>query len=84
MQTLLRDYYAGVVNPLTIATASVDLLPIAKMQPDDAETVTELKQNLNEIRATISKLVAKMSELGIPTERPAQEPAPASKKGDKA
>jgi uncharacterized coiled-coil DUF342 family protein len=80
MAALLRDYYAGVVNPLTIATASVDLLPVSKMAPDDAETVTELRQNLNEIRATIAKLVTKMSELGIPTERPAQEPAPTAKK----
>lgn len=76
-ENILRELYSGVVNPLTIAMASVDLLPVAKMQPDDAETVAELRSNLNDVRSAISKLVAKMSELGIPTEKPAQaRPAP--------
>jgi len=76
-ENILRELYSGVVNPLTIAMASVDLLPVAKMQPDDAETVAELRSNLNDLRSAISKLVAKMSELGIPTEKPAQaRPAP--------
>jgi len=76
-ENILRELYSGVVNPLTIAMASVDLLPVAKMQPDDAETVAELRNNLNDLRSAISTLVAKMSELGIPTEKPAQaRPAP--------
>jgi hypothetical protein len=76
-ENILRELYSGVVNPLTIAMASVDLLPVAKMPADDAETVAELRKNLNDVRSAISTLVGKMSELGIPTEKPAQaRPAP--------
>jgi chromosome segregation ATPase len=82
-ENILRELYSGVVNPLTIAMASVDLLPVNKMQADDAETVADLRRNLNDVRSAISTLVAKMSELGIPTEKPAQARPAAKAPGGK-
>ena len=71
-EAVLRDFYAGSVNPLTIAKVSIDLIPTKGFAADDLDTINDLRKNIEQVLEVMRKLVAKMAELQIPIERPAQ------------
>lgn len=60
LQTALREFYVAVVNPMTVAVASAQLLSAG-----DQEVLTEIQESLNQMLQGFRKFAARMSDLGV-------------------
>lgn len=66
LQGALREFYTSVVNPITVAVASVELLAGGhSLAPHDQGTLAEIRQSLNGMLQGFRKFAAQLSKLGI-------------------
>jgi len=66
LETMLRQFYLRIVNPLTVAVATTDLVSSSQwLSPRDRETLLLLEQNLDRLLEAVKVLKKQMQELGI-------------------
>ncbi|HXE75207.1 MAG TPA: response regulator [Candidatus Xenobia bacterium] len=66
LETILRQFYSSIVNPLTVAVATTDLASSSQwLSPRDRETLQLLEQNLDHLLEAVKKLKKEMQELSV-------------------
>ena len=66
LQSALREFYTSVVNPITVAVASVELLAAGhSLDADDQGTLAEIQESLNGMLQGFRKFAAQLSTLGV-------------------
>ncbi len=66
LEAMLREFYLRIVNPLTVAVATTDLVSSSQwLSPRDRETLQLLEQNLDHLLDAVKVLKKQMKELGI-------------------
>ncbi len=66
LQSALREFYTSVVNPITVAVASVQLLAAGhSLAAHDRVTLAEIQESLNGMLQGFRKFAAQLSTLGV-------------------
>ncbi len=66
VETMLREFYLRIVNPLTVAVATTDMVSSSQwLSPRDRETLLLLEQNLDHLLDAVKVLKKQMQEQGI-------------------
>ncbi len=66
LESMLQEFYKEAVNPLTVLAASVDLAANdPALSAGGQESISEIKQSLNQVLASLNLLRARMEDLGV-------------------
>ncbi|GEM_PF-5893781 len=69
LELTLREFYSAVVNPITVAVASAELLSGShSLSHNDKETLAEIHQTLKQVQEAFRGLALQLSQLGVISE----------------